>query len=132
MNIEHVALAESKAASVLALRFALAKKTASDKSPKYRALLSMPEPLSGQCLDFPIFERNGDYQVAVPAAYGVDVLQVEPMKVELGDGRAVFVSNTENENGRNTMDRLLPLIKEQFLVWKHTVGNKPTQLNIHL
>ncbi len=112
------------------VRFMVAKKTASDKSPKFRAFVSLVGPLTGLCLDFPIFEKAGDFQVALPTSYGTEVLAIDPVRVEGHDGRTILVANTEDADGREALDRLLPQIKLQFLNWKHAPLPKPSEFAI--
>ncbi len=133
MTTEYSAPLIEDAAPTMKVRFVAAKKTASEKSPKYRAFVSLIGPLQGLCLDFPIFAKaGGDFSVAVPTSYGVNVLGVDPVRIEVHDGRTVLMADTEDEQGREALDRLLPEIKLAFLNWMHAALPKPSEFNIAL
>jgi hypothetical protein len=133
MSTDYSAPLIENAAPTMKVRFVVAKKTASEKSPKFRAYVSLIGPLTGLCLDFPIFAKaGGDFSVAVPTSYGTEVLAVDPVRVEGHDGRTILVANTEDSDGREALDRLLPEIKLAFLNWTHAPLPKPSEYNIAL
>lgn len=122
-EVETVQLAES--GPTVTVRFAPAKKTASEKAPKFRAFISLPAPLLGMQMDFAIFERGGDYSIAVPSIYGVDAISVEPLSVDMSDGRTVYLADTKSDAGEATMSRLLDKVHTAFKLWRYPEPGKP-------
>ncbi len=131
MSVDTVSLADSP--KTLRVRFIVGKKMASAKAPTHQALVSLPAPLQGASMNLTIFRGNQgeDPEVAVPAIYGTASIQVEPQRVETGDGRVFFVASTEDEDGRKNLDRLLVLVQAKFLDWRLATP-RPSEYEIHL